>query len=115
MKWFSIWDEDLNEYIDYVGLGTSFNGSCPSRCRDIVTKQPARVLALGQQPRRSAIGRKVVENVPGVQSLRLVNSGTEAFMSAIRLLVDYGQRTVLSYQSCCLGCDGLLVAQVQVS
>ena len=60
---------------------------------------------------RGRDGRKVVEMVPSIEMVRMVNSGTEAAMSAIRLARGYtGRKKIIKFNGCYHGhADSLLV------
>ncbi len=92
-----IWDVDGNEYIDYVASwGPMILGHA----------HPRVIQAL-----QRAAGALIVEAVPSVELVRMVNSGTEAVMSAIRLARGYTKRDkVIKLEGCYHGhSDGLLV------
>jgi glutamate-1-semialdehyde 2,1-aminomutase len=108
-----ITDEDGNVYIDYVGswgpliLGHSHPGVVEA-LRRVVDKGASYGI-----PTRIEIemARKVVEMVPSIEMVRMVNSGTEAAMSAIRLARGYtGRKKIIKFNGCYHGhADSLLV------
>ena len=109
-----IWDEDHNEYIDYVGSwGPLLMGHAHPAVVDAVTEAASKGLSFGAATQGEVLlAEQVVANVPGVESLRLVNSGTEAVMSAIRLARGFtGRERIVKFTGCYHGhSDGLLVA-----
>ncbi len=108
-----ITDEDGNVYIDYVGswgpliLGHS-HPEVVAALREVVDKGTSYGI-----PTRLEIemARKVVEMVPAIDMVRMVNSGTEAAMSAIRLSRGYtGRKKIIKFNGCYHGhADSLLV------
>lgn len=109
-----IYDEDGNEYIDYVGSwGPLILGhrhprviEALERClKDIGTSFGA------PTELETILASMVVEAVPSVEMLRLVNSGTEATMSALRLARGYtGRKKIVKFEGCYHGhADFLLI------
>ncbi|MGO9372692.1 MAG: glutamate-1-semialdehyde 2,1-aminomutase [Syntrophobacteraceae bacterium] len=108
-----ITDEDGNVYIDYVGswgpliLGHS-HPEVVAALRDAADRGTSYGI-----PTRIEIdmARKVVEMVPSIEMVRMVNSGTEAAMSAIRLARGYtGRKKIIKFNGCYHGhADSLLV------
>jgi len=108
-----ITDEDGNVYIDYVGswgpliLGHS-HPEVVAALKEVVDRGTSYGI-----PTRLEIemARKVVEMVPAVEMVRMVNSGTEAAMSAIRLARGYtGRKKIIKFNGCYHGhADSLLV------
>ena len=108
-----IWDVDGNEYIDYVASwGPMILGHAHPR----VVKALQRVAELGTSygaptALEVELASLIVEAIPSVELVRMVNSGTEAVMSAIRLARGYTKRDkVIKFEGCYHGhSDGLLV------
>ncbi len=109
-----IYDEDGNEYIDYVGswgpLILGHRHPCVvealERClRDVGTSFGA---PTGME---TVLAAMVAAAVPSVEMLRLVNSGTEATMSALRLARGYtGRDKIVKFEGCYHGhADFLLI------
>ncbi len=109
-----IYDEDGNEYIDYVGSwGPLILGhrhpyvvEALERClRDVGTSFGA---PTGME---TVLADMVAAAVPSVEMLRLVNSGTEATMSALRLARGYtGRNKIVKFEGCYHGhADFLLI------
>ncbi|MCE5336445.1 MAG: glutamate-1-semialdehyde 2,1-aminomutase [Desulfobacteraceae bacterium] len=108
-----ITDEDGNSYIDYVG---SWGPLILGHSHPEVLRAIEGVLHRGTSygiPTRLEIemARKVVEMVPSIEMVRMVNSGTEAAMSAIRLARGYtGRKKIIKFNGCYHGhADSLLV------
>jgi len=108
-----ITDEDGNVYIDYVGswgpliLGHS-HPEVVAALRDVADRGTSYGI-----PTRIEVdmARKVVEMVPSIEMVRMVNSGTEAAMSAVRLARGYtGRKKIVKFNGCYHGhADSLLV------
>lgn len=82
-----VWDVDGNEYIDYVcSWGPLILGHAPEEVVDAVCTAAKSGISFGALTEREAEFAKLLcEAVPCLEMVRLVNSGTEAVMSAIRL------------------------------
>lgn len=108
-----IWDVDGREYIDYVGSwGPLIFGHRPPE----VLKALSEVLEIGTSfgaptEREVEIAELITKLVPSVQKVRLVNSGTEATLSAIRLARAFtGRDRIVKFDGCYHGHgDSLLV------
>lgn len=108
-----IFDADGKAYIDYVGSwGPMVLGHNNSAVRNAVIKAAERGLSFGA-PTKSEIkmAELVSEMVPSMEQLRMVSSGTEATMSAIRLARGFtGRDKILKFEGCYHGhADSLLV------
>ena len=108
-----IWDVDGNEYIDYVA---SWGPMIIGHAHPQVVEALQRAVALGTSygaptALEMELASIIVEAVPSVELMRMVNSGTEAVMSAIRLARGYTRRDkVIKFEGCYHGhSDGLLV------
>lgn len=88
-------DSDGNEYLDYVmSWGPLILGHARAEVVWAVQKAATNGLSFGAPTAAEVmLARKVAEMVPSVEMVRLVNSGTEATMSAIRLARGYTGRT----------------------
>ncbi len=108
-----IWDADGNEYIDYVGSwGPMILGHAHPAVLRAVRTAMARGTSFGAPTEsETLLAEAVVRVLPSVQKLRMVSSGTEATMSAIRLARGVtGRSRVLKFDGCYHGhSDGLLV------
>src|SRR5712692_1732006 len=108
-----IWDADGREFIDYIGSwGPLIFGHRPA---DVV-KALEEVLAIGTSfgaptEREVELAELITKFVPSVEKVRLVNSGTEATMSAIRLARGFtGRDRIIKFDGCYHGHgDSLLV------
>lgn len=109
-----IWDVDGNELVDYVGTwGPAILGHAPSAVIDAVSHAAKEGLSFGIPNRHEVeIARMIRDYVPSVEKVRMVNSGTEATMTAIRLARGYtGRDKIIKFEGCYHGhVDSLLVA-----
>ncbi|MGB0936353.1 MAG: glutamate-1-semialdehyde 2,1-aminomutase [Colwellia sp.] len=108
-----IYDADNNAYIDYVGSwGPMILGHNHPAILEAVTETAKKGLSFGAPTEiEITMAEKVRELVPSMESLRMVNSGTEATMSAIRLARGFTSRDkILKFEGCYHGhADSLLV------
>ena len=108
-----IYDVDGNEYIDYVcSWGPMILGHADDRVIRAVEKACENGLSFGAPTEKEAILAELIKKcVPSMERLRLVNSGTEAVMSAIRVARGYtGRDKIIKFRGCYHGhSDGLLV------
>ena len=108
-----ITDEDGNVYIDYVGSwGPLILGHSHPEVVAALKNVADRGTSYGIPTRIEIdMARKVVEMVPSIEMVRMVNSGTEAAMSAIRLARGYtGRKKIIKFNGCYHGhADSLLV------
>ncbi len=107
-------DADGNEYIDYVASwGPMILGHAHPEVLEAVIKSAERGTSYGA-PTESEVtmAEAIVEMVASVETVRMVNSGTEATMSAIRLARGYtGRDTIVKFDGCYHGhADSLLVS-----
>ncbi|MDY0340243.1 MAG: glutamate-1-semialdehyde 2,1-aminomutase [Coriobacteriia bacterium] len=89
-----VWDVDGNEYIDFVASwGPMILGHAPDVVLDAVREQLGKGTSFGA-PTEIEIraAEAVIEAVPSIEMVRMVSSGTEATMSAIRLARGYTGR-----------------------
>ena len=109
----NLYDVDGNEYIDYIcSWGPLIFGHRPKE----VIEALAGVLEIGTSfgaptAREVELAELIVDAVPSVEMVRLVNSGTEATMSALRVARGFTGRTLtLKFEGCYHGhVDSLLV------
>lgn len=108
-----LYDVDDKEYIDYVGSwGPMVLGHNHPVIRDAVIKAAQQGLSFGAPTEIEVkMAELITKKVPSMQMVRMVNSGTEATMSAIRLARGYTQRDkVIKFEGCYHGhVDSLLV------
>lgn len=108
-----IWDEDGNEFIDYVcSWGPNILGHA---CEPVISAVKAaceKGLTFGACHKSEIeLARLIRKHFPSMEMLRLVNSGTEAVMSAIRAARGFtGRDKIIKFEGCYHGhSDGLLV------
>ncbi len=84
-----VWDVDGNEYIDYVGSwGPAILGHAPAVVVDAVREATGRGLSFGiPNPLEVELAELICKWMPSIEKVRMVNSGTEATMSCIRLVI----------------------------
>lgn len=108
-----LWDEDDKEYIDYVGSwGPMILGHAHPIVIDAVQKTAANSLSFGAPTALELeMAELLTQIVPSLQQVRLVSSGTEATMSAIRLARGFTARSkIVKFEGCYHGhADALLV------
>jgi glutamate-1-semialdehyde 2,1-aminomutase len=108
-----IWDVDGNEYIDYVGTwGPAILGHAPSVVIDAVRDAASRGVSFGiPNPLEVEMAELICRWVPSIEKVRMVNSGTEATMSCLRLARGFtGRDKIIKFDGCYHGhADALLV------
>ena len=108
-----IWDEDGEKYIDYVcSWGPMILGHNHPVIREAVERAVKDGLSFGAPTRREVeIAQLMVDLVPNMEMVRMVNSGTEAVMSAVRLARGAtGRDKIIKFEGCYHGhSDCLLV------
>ncbi len=108
-----IWDVDGNQYIDYVcSWGPLILGHAHPSVVEALKEQAEKGTSYGAPTELEIqMAKLIVESVPSVEKVRMVNSGTEATMSAIRLARGYtGRDKVIKFEGCYHGhVDSLLV------
>ena len=108
-----IWDADGREYIDYVGSwGPAILGHAHPGTVKAVQEAAARGLSFGAPSAGELeIAELITQLVPSIEKVRMVSSGTEATMSAIRLARGYtGRSKIIKFEGCYHGhADFLLV------
>ena len=109
-----LFDVDGNRYIDYVASwGPMIQGHGFDPVVRAIRDQAADSLGFGAPTERETeMAEKIVGMVPGVDKVRLVNSGTEATMSAIRLARGFTSRDmVIKFDGCYHGHSDALLAK----
>ena len=109
-----IFDEDGRGYIDYVcAWGPLILGHAPPAVVNAVVSAVPEGLGFGAPTKKELeLAELVSERIAGIEQLRLVNSGTEATMSAIRLSRGYtGRNKVLKFDGCYHGHVDALLAK----
>ena len=108
-----VWDLDGNEYIDYVSSwGPLILGHAHPEVLEAVKSAAEGGTSFGAPvPPEVELAQLICEAFPSIEQVRLVNSGTEACMSAIRLARAYtGRNKIIKFSGCYHGhADGLLV------
>jgi glutamate-1-semialdehyde 2,1-aminomutase len=108
-----IWDVDGKEYIDYVGSwGPAVLGHAPKVIVDAVRDAATRGLSFGiPNPFEVELAELICQWMPSIEKIRMVNSGTEAAMSTIRLARGFTKRDkIVKFDGCYHGhADSLLV------
>ena len=106
-------DIDGNEYIDYVGTwGPAILGHAPQVVVDAVRGAAQHGLSYGiPNPLEVEMAELICAWVPSVEKVRMVNSGTEATMSCVRLARGFTKRDkIVKFEGCYHGhVDSLLV------
>ena len=106
-------DIDGNEYIDYVGSwGPAILGHAPKVIVDAVREAAARGISFGiPNPLEVEMAELICTWMPSIEKVRMVNSGTEATMSCIRLARGFtGRDKIIKFDGCYHGhVDALLV------
>ena len=108
-----VWDVDGNEYIDFLGSwGPLVLGHSHPAVVEAVKKAAEGGTSFGAPvPQEVELAQIICEALPSIESVRLVSSGTEACMSAIRLARAHtGRDKLIKFAGCYHGhADGLLV------
>jgi glutamate-1-semialdehyde 2,1-aminomutase len=108
-----IWDVDGNEYIDYVGSwGPAILGHAPEVVVDAVCEAASRGLSFGiPHLLEVQMAELICKWMPSIEKVRVVNSGTEATMSCVRLARAFtGRDKIIKFDGCYHGhVDALLV------
>jgi glutamate-1-semialdehyde 2,1-aminomutase len=108
-----VWDSDGNEYVDYVGSwGPMILGHADPGVLRAVGRAMKRGTSYGAPTELEVeLAEAICRAVPGVERVRMVSSGTEATMSALRLARGAtGRDRILKFEGCYHGhADGLLV------
>ena len=108
-----VWAADGRQFIDYVGSwGPMILGHAYPAVIKAVQDKAADGLSFGAPTElETIVAKKIIELVPSIELVRMVSSGTEATMSAIRLARGYTQRQkIVKFEGCYHGhSDSLLV------
>jgi glutamate-1-semialdehyde 2,1-aminomutase len=109
-----LFDEDGNKYIELINSwGPMLLGHGNERIKEAVAKAIESSLSFGAPTRKEVeIAELIVDMVPSIEKVRMVNSGTEATMSAIRLARGYtGRSKIIKFEGCYHGHgDSFLIA-----
>ncbi len=108
-----IWDADDKQYIDYVGSwGPMILGHAHPEVIEAVQQTAANGLSFGAPTElETELAQKICELIPSIDKVRMVSSGTEATMSALRLARGFtGREKIIKFEGCYHGhSDSLLV------
>ena len=106
-------DVDGNTYVDYIGSwGPMILGNNDKRILDSVVKAAGKGLSFGAATEAEVeMAQLVCDLVPSIEMVRMVNSGTEAVMSALRVARGYtGRNKIVKFMGCYHGhTDAMLV------
>lgn len=109
-----LWDVDGKRYIDYVcSWGPMILGhGHPKVVKALQQRIPKGTSYGAPTPLEVEMAQTITEMVPSIEMVRMVNSGTEATMSAIRLARGYtGRDKIIKFEGCYHGhADSLLVS-----
>ncbi|GAB4437474.1 MAG: glutamate-1-semialdehyde 2,1-aminomutase [Anaerolineae bacterium] len=109
-----IWDADGNRYVDYVlSWGPLILGHAHPAVVAALQEAVTRGTSYGAPTaRENALARLVIETVPSMEMVRFVNSGTEATMSALRLVrACTGREKIVKFAGCYHGHADMLLVQ----
>jgi glutamate-1-semialdehyde 2,1-aminomutase len=108
-----LYDADGNKYIDYIGSwGPMIMGHSHPDVVNAIKKQVELGTSYGAPTiLESDVASLIIKNVPSIEKIRMVNSGTEATMSAIRLARGYTNKNkIIKFDGCYHGhVDSLLI------
>lgn len=108
-----VYDADGNSYIDYVGSwGPLILGHRHPKVIEALLKCLEKGTSFGAPTElETEIAREIIDAIPAMEMVRLVNSGTEATMSALRLARGYtGRNKIVKFEGCYHGhADFLLI------
>ncbi|WP_282941261.1 glutamate-1-semialdehyde 2,1-aminomutase [Paenibacillus sp. RC67] len=108
-----VYDIDGNEFIDYIGSwGPLIVGHSHPEVVEAIKKTAEKGSSFGAPTELETVMAKlVIERVPSLEMVRMVNSGTEATMSALRLARGYTKRSkIVKFEGCYHGhADSLLI------
>ena len=108
-----VWDVDGNEYIDFVGSwGPLILGHSDPEVLEAVSRAMVNGLSFGAPTEIEVeIAELIISMVPNIDMVRMVNSGTEAVMSALRVARGVtGRNKIIKFEGCYHGhSDAMLV------
>ena len=109
-----LYDVDGNSFIDYVlSWGPMILGHAPAPVITAITRAAVNGTSYGSSTELEVrLAQMIAEAIPSMQQVRLVSSGTEAVMSAIRLARAYTKRDgILKFEGCYHGHSDYLLAK----
>ncbi|MDX1838727.1 glutamate-1-semialdehyde-2,1-aminomutase [Legionella taurinensis] len=107
-------DVDGHEYIDYVGSwGPMILGHCNKAVIEAAREALGHFLSFGAPSvQEIQLGERITELMPALEKIRMMNSGTEAAMTAIRLARGYtGRNKIIKFKGCYHGHSDCLLAK----
>ncbi|GIQ70194.1 glutamate-1-semialdehyde 2,1-aminomutase [Xylanibacillus composti] len=108
-----VWDIDGNDYLDYIGSwGPLIVGHAHPAVVEALARTAAQGTSFGAPTLlETEMAKLVCERMPSVEIVRMVNSGTEATMSALRLARGFtGRNKIVKFEGCYHGhADSLLI------
>lgn len=108
-----LWDEDGNKYIDYVGSwGPMILGHSHPAVVEAIQKQAELGSSYGAPTKLEVeMAEIITQAMPNIEMVRMVNSGTEATMSAIRLARAFTQKDkIIKFKGCYHGHGDMLLS-----
>jgi glutamate-1-semialdehyde 2,1-aminomutase len=109
-----VWDQDEKAYVDYIcSWGAVLLGHADPTTVEALSRAANRGLSFGMPTEHEVVlAEKLQQVMPAMEKIRLLSSGTEATMTAIRLARGYTQRDhIIKFEGCYHGhADALLVA-----
>ena len=109
-----LYDVDNNQFIDYVASwGPMILGHSSEITKRTINEQVEKALSFGAPTNvEIELAEKIIDMVPSVQKVRMMNSGTEATMTAIRLCRGYtGKNLIIKFAGCYHGHSDALLAK----
>jgi glutamate-1-semialdehyde 2,1-aminomutase len=108
-----LFDEDNNKYIDYIGSwGPMILGHGNQEVLEAINRQISIGISYGAPSKKEIeIAELIIDAIPSIEMVRMVNSGTEATMSAIRLARAYTKKDkVIKFKGCYHGHGDMLLS-----
>jgi glutamate-1-semialdehyde 2,1-aminomutase len=109
-----LYDVDNNQFIDYVASwGPMILGHSAEITQRSIKEQVEKALSFGAPTNvEIELAEKIIDMVPSVEKVRMMNSGTEATMTAIRLCRGYtGKNLIIKFAGCYHGHSDALLAK----
>ena len=109
-----LYDADNNQFIDYVASwGPMILGHSAEVTQRTIKEQVEKALSFGAPTNvEIELAEKIIDMVPSVEKIRMMNSGTEATMTAIRLCRGYtGKNLIIKFAGCYHGHSDALLAK----
>ena len=98
-----LWDVDGNQYTDYVNSwGALVHGHIHEDIVNSIEKALSKGISYGASHENEIeLAQIIIDNFPSIEKIRFVNSGTEAVMTAIRLIRAYTKRNkIIKFEGC---------------